>query len=423
MASVVLPNSLTNGTVAFGSEVKANDDALAAFANTQTVHVDGSQAMTGHLTLPSGTPASTQAVRRDYMESAVPLLAASGGTRLGVQNGDLSRWSSGAGPFTTDGSSTADNFQMFLGGGTTVSTTREVQTVGAFAGAGRFFRRTVVTTGGTAGSYSSLSYAVADARSFAGQTVTVSFWAKATAASKFVSVEFQQAFGSGGSPSAPVTGIGVTKLALTTSWARYSVTVTLPSVSGKTFGTNEDSILYVAVWLDAGSNFNSRTNSLGNQSVTFDDWGWQLEEASTVSAFVASPRPALNEWTTYTPTWSASTTNPSIGNGQATGRWRYTGPKTIDLHFVLSTGTTTTFGSGEWRFAIPPGLVCASTMIQLGTWATGTGSINSSAALFYPNLSYCDLIFPVASKVSATIPHTWTSGQQLYVSMRGLELA
>ena len=74
-----------------------------------------------------------------------------------------------------------------------------------------------------------------------------------------------------------------TKQAITTSWARYTWTGTLPSVSGKTIGTS--SFIDATIWLSAGTNFNARTDSLGIQSNTFDIWGVQVEAGSTATAF------------------------------------------------------------------------------------------------------------------------------------------
>jgi hypothetical protein len=65
---------------------------------------------------------------------------------------------------------------------------------------------------------------------------------------------------------------------------RYTIPVTFPSISGKTIGTSAD-CLELGLWLSAGSTYNSRTNSLGIQSNTFDIWGVQLEAGSTASDF------------------------------------------------------------------------------------------------------------------------------------------
>ena len=177
---------------------------------------------------------------------------------------------------------TADRF-VCQATGSTATITQQTFTSGTAPVAqyeGQYFLRATVTSSAGAGNFLSIAQLIEDARTFAGQTITFSFWAKADA-SKNVAVEFDQNFGTGGSTG--VNGIGVTTISLTNSWARYSVTTSIPSISGKTVGTN--SYLRVRWWLDAGSNFNARTNSLGQQNITFDVWGVQLEAGNTATSF------------------------------------------------------------------------------------------------------------------------------------------
>ena len=75
---------------------------------------------------------------------------------------------------------------------------------------------------------------IEDVRTFAGQTVTMSFWAKASS-SVVVRPLLQQVFGTSGSAGVTTTGTNHT---LTTTWTRYSQTLTLPSIAGKTIDTS-----------------------------------------------------------------------------------------------------------------------------------------------------------------------------------------
>ena len=120
--------------------------------------------------------------------------------------------------------------------------------------------------------------------SFANQTATVSFWAKSGSGTPKVAVELVQRFGTGGSPSSNVNTYGA-QVTLSTSWTRYTVTFTVPSISGKTLGTANDDNLALNLWTSAGSDFNSRTGSLGIQTTTIDFWGVQMESGSTATAF------------------------------------------------------------------------------------------------------------------------------------------
>lgn len=152
----------------------------------------------------------------------------------------------------------------------------------------RYWARTVVTSVAGASNYVLKQQPVENVATLSGQTATLSFWAKADA-SKNIAVEFVQQFGTGGSPSAAVSGIGVTTCALTTTWKYFTVTASIPSISGKTLGTNNDNSLAVNFWFDAGSSFNARTNSLGQQSGTFDIAQVQLEAGLSATPFEQRP--------------------------------------------------------------------------------------------------------------------------------------
>jgi len=126
---------------------------------------------------------------------------------------------------------------------------------------------------------------IEDVRTLAGQTITISFWAKTTSGTPKVAVEMENSYGTGGSPSSNVqTYFG--QVTLSTSWARYSVTGTMPTLTGKTLGTTANtSATFLGLWVSGGSTFNSRTGSLGIQNNTFDFWGVQVEYGSTATPF------------------------------------------------------------------------------------------------------------------------------------------
>lgn len=143
------------------------------------------------------------------------------------------------------------------------------------------FMRSVVSGQTTSGQYAAIAQKIEDVRTFAGQTITVSFWAKASTGTPKVSVEMQQVFGTGGS-SAVFTSAS-TASTLSTSWARYTATITLPSISGKTIGTGSSLVMFI--WVSAGSSFDARANAIGLQNATLDFWGFQAEAGSVATAF------------------------------------------------------------------------------------------------------------------------------------------
>jgi hypothetical protein len=143
----------------------------------------------------------------------------------------------------------------------------------------------LVTTGQTSAPVASyLGQRLESVRTFAGQTVTISFWAKAASGTPKVAVEAQQYFGAGGSPSATVNTYAG-QVTLSTSWARYSVNIAVPSISGKTLGTDDSNFLAIHLWVSGGTDRDSRTGSLGIQTGTFQFWGVQAEAGSVATAF------------------------------------------------------------------------------------------------------------------------------------------
>ena len=209
------------------------------------------------------------------------------GFRNAIINGNFDFWQRGT-SFT--GNEYGADRWVHARLGTTQTATRQSFTVGqtAVPSEPTYFCRTVVTSVAGAGNFCNLIQRIEDVRIFAGQQVTISFWAKADA-TKNIAVDLAQDFGSGGSPSARVTDIGVTKISIGTNWQKVTVTATLPSISGKTLGTDNNDYLQFDIWFDAGSNFNARTDTLGQQSGTFEIAQVQIEAGPVATTFERRP--------------------------------------------------------------------------------------------------------------------------------------
>ncbi len=172
--------------------------------------------------------------------------------------------------------------------GGTVTRSAETFTLGSAPVAGyegkTFLRVDVTGQTGLSTDRAQIAQPIESVRTFANQTVTVSFWAKSASGTPQVAVGLRQIFGTGGSPSGAVSTAGI-KATISTSWTRYSFTFSVPSISGKTLGTNNNDSLYAQIWFSGGSNFNALTDSLGVQTNTFDIWGVQAEAGSVATAF------------------------------------------------------------------------------------------------------------------------------------------
>ena len=184
---------------------------------------------------------------------------------------------------TTNGTYTFDRFFARIGGDGTATFTPQVFTPGAAPQAGyeaTNFLQIVTASQTSTAVITQLRYYFEDVRTFAGQTATISFWAKAASGTPKVSVNLTQSFGSGGSTA---VNTAVSAVTLTTNFARYSVTIAVPSVSGKTIGAQ--SVLQLKLGVSAGSDNAAEFAATGIQNNTFQFWGIQMESGSTASPF------------------------------------------------------------------------------------------------------------------------------------------
>ena len=207
-----------------------------------------------------------------------------------IINGDMSVWQRGT-SFTANAYGADRWFNNLIGG--TVTQSRQAFALGDALGTIQptYFLRQTVSGQTLASQFAATAQAIEGVRSYAGQTITVLGWVKVTSGTANMAVEAVQSFGTGGSPSADVTGISPTTVALTTSWAPFAVVVAVPSVSGKTLGSGGNDNLAINFWTSAGSSFNVRTNSLGLQNISVDLWGVHIRVGTWTAADAALYRP------------------------------------------------------------------------------------------------------------------------------------
>jgi hypothetical protein len=208
------------------------------------------------------------------------------GMRNAIINGNFDIWQRGT-SFTGSeyGADRWFNFRV----GSTCTMSRQTFTLGQtdVPGEPTYFCRMAVTSVAGAANIVALDQRIEDVRTLAGRQITISFWAKADAA-KPIAVEAIQQFGTGGSPSAQVNTSGG-KFSLTSAWQRISATVSLPSIASKTLGSDNNSHVAIRIYFDAGSDFNSRTDTLGQQSGTFDIAQVQVEAGPVATPFERRP--------------------------------------------------------------------------------------------------------------------------------------
>jgi hypothetical protein len=202
-----------------------------------------------------------------------------------IINGDFGIWrratsGSGAGDYV------ADRWVNSVGGGATKTITRTTFALGQtdVPNDPQYYASSVVVGNAATSSFAIDDQRIENVRTFNGRNVTTSFWCKADSP-KNIAFGFEQVFGTGGSPSATVDAIGPQLIAVTASWAKYTVTVAIPSISGKTLGSDGNDRLAVLFWYSAGTDFTARTGGLTTQSGTFDLAQVQIEEGDVATPF------------------------------------------------------------------------------------------------------------------------------------------
>lgn len=209
-------------------------------------------------------------------------------------NGNFNQWQPYTAAVTGTNAMLADNWRM-VSGGSTHSSTQGTVTDGTDdvffdpsdgAAAAQYFATVAVTSVAGAANYVALVNRMEGLRRFAGKTITVSFWAKAASGTPAIGLHCSSNFGSGGAPSSQVNHTGEAKT-LSTSWTKFTHTVTIPSVSGKTFGTTPNtSFCQLAIYLDAGSNYNSLLGSMGQATKTVSIAQVKVEVGTLATQFM-----------------------------------------------------------------------------------------------------------------------------------------
>jgi hypothetical protein len=161
------------------------------------------------------------------------------GFRNAVMNGDFRIWQRGTSFSPANADFVADRWNVrFNGSGATRTVSRQAFTPGQtdVPGEPEAFLRWAQSVAGSGATDNNLRQRVEDVRLFAGQTATLSFYAKADASGTLGLRAFQN-FGSGGS-SAVQASMSASSAALTTAWQRFTSAIAWPSISGKTIGTS-----------------------------------------------------------------------------------------------------------------------------------------------------------------------------------------
>lgn len=119
----------------------------------------------------------------------------------------------------------------------------------------------------------------------------------------------------------------------------------------------------------------------------------------------------------YTPTFTAVTANPSVGNGTLAGAYSRAG-RTITATFSIIGGSTTTWGTGAFRLGLPAAVRNSTGVQKIGSALL----VDSSAPLRFtcatygsPGNAYMNVEgYNVAAQLSDGSPFTFATGDAIY---------
>ena len=284
--AVGAPSLSFTADTASGVYQPSTSQVAIATAGVQRVLVD----TTGNVTL-SATPAITDSsnkVATTQFVATSPAVTDNIGRNY-LHNPLFRVQQRGVGAFTANGAYTADRWQI-------IATTDTVSySIGTYSDSNRTqiggeeavsYLVNTFTGSSSAGAFNYIKQSIEGVRRLSGKTVTVSFWANATSGTPKIGVNMVQVFGTGGSPSASVwaltTGQSVT---ISSTITRYSVQITLPSASGKTFGTTANTdYTGLALAFSSGATNTALFGNIGVQSSVIVIWGVQVENGSNMTA-------------------------------------------------------------------------------------------------------------------------------------------
>ena len=159
-----------------------------------------------------------------------------------IINGSFDIWQRGSSETGRTSSGYAADRWFINPSGGTIASSRESFTVGQtdVPNEPEYFYR---FTNSVAADNAGLWQKIEGVRSLAGQTATISFYAKYTTnAPTSLTLDINQDFGSSG--SADVATSIQTGITLTTSWQKFTYSISVPSISGKTVAGGNDNISF-----------------------------------------------------------------------------------------------------------------------------------------------------------------------------------
>jgi hypothetical protein len=123
-------------------------------------------------------------------------------------------------------------------------------------------------------------------------------------------------------------------------------------------------------------------------------------------------------WTAYTPAWTTTGTPPTLNNGTLTGKYSRVG-KICHFRINLTIGSSTSVGTGDWRWTLPfasvagpeqwiPVEAWTGTIRVMGVLGTGGGTVVGAQVTGASS--------PQIASPSNTYPSAWVTGGNIIIN-------
>ena len=279
-----------SATSAATSATNAATSATNAAASAGTAAADAAAGADAAMAASLAAAASSAS---DAAASASAAASAFAPFKNKLINGNFDFWQRGTSfGIVAGGRYTSDRWRANIVAGTSggFSVFREAMTPGTLPSNPSYYARLSLGSGFAGNDWAQFRQPIENLRQFSGKTLTVSLWAKADSA-RNLPYNFNSVYGTGGSPSATeIVGSGF--LSLTTSWQKFEFSLTVPDMSGKTFGSDGNSTLLFTLWpVSLGSNTAANSLPVDGPDGTFNIsiGSVQLEEGATATPFEQRP--------------------------------------------------------------------------------------------------------------------------------------
>jgi hypothetical protein len=214
----------------------------------------------------------------------------------------------------------------------------------------------------------------------------------------------------------------------TTAGSVYTAGTELGNVAMYESSTGNENQVYSLQIIDTTVTAGAHTYTLVSTGRSFQtqDFGEAVGpqisaiELSSARGATGATGPAASDtsaWSSYTVTWTGSTSNPVLGDGTLTGRYKTIG-KTVFMQLRLQIGSSTSFGSGAWRFSLPvnafsgTAVVLSATFLDNGTqWYSGVANTEYDS-----DVTYIVALTPSSGAVGPTTPFSWASTDSLVIA-------